>query len=197
MTLNKIKLKTAFMITYSISYWLLFTLLSGITTYAFAINGPDKTTGGFIAAMILLGLLITVISGVIAYAIAFLPYKDRKDYGVITGGLLLMKRKWKFVSHSDLGYYLLVFDGVYSHLYEFRWFSLKYIMEQDLRRINYDSEKLSNMIKSHLDSLYKVRLAEIRTSEETKRGINNLVNKWDGYLDKVSRRDSKIDEILK
>lgn len=197
MTLNKIRLKSAFMMVYSISYWLFFAFLAFISIYAFISNAPNPKGAGFVVAMSVLAIVVIAIFALIPTMIAFLPKRDSKDYGVITGGLELIKRKYKFVSHSELGYYILIFDGHEAWLYDVNWFSLKYILELDLSNFKYDSEKISYRINSHLDDLYKVKLAKIRRDEDIKNGVDNLITKWDGYLDKVSRRDGKIDQLLK
>lgn len=199
MTLNKIRLKSAFMMIYSISYWLWFTFLAFISIYTIISSAtPDsKNRFGFVTAMSFLSIVVIAIFALMATMIAFLPKKESSDYGIVTGGLELIKRKYKFVSHSELGYYIFIFDGNEGTLYEVNWFSLKYILVLDLNSFGYDSEKISNRIKLHLDDLYKFKLEEIRRGDNTKNSIDSLINKWDGYLDKVSRRDSKIDQLLK
>ena len=197
MTLNKIRLKSAFMMVYSISYWLLFAFLAFITIYTFISNAPNPKGGGFLVAMCFLSIVVIAIFALIPAMIAFLPKRDSQHYGVVTGGLELLRRKYKFVSHSELGHYIFIFDCYDAVLYEVNWFSLKYILDLDLHNYKYDPEKISNRINSHLDELYKVKLAEIRRAEDIKNGVDGLINKWDGYLDKVSRRDGKIDQLLK
>ena len=197
MTLNKIRLKSAFMMVYSISYWLFFAFLAFISIYAFISNAPNPKGAGFVVAMSVLAIVVIAIFTLISCLISFVPKRDSQHYGVVTGGLELLRRKYKFVSHSELGYYIFIFDGNDAGLYEVNWFSLKYILDIDLHNYKYDSEKISKRINSHLDDLYKVKLAEIRRAEDIKNGVDTLINKWDGYLDKVSRRDGKIDQLLK
>ena len=199
MKLNKIRLKSAFMMIYSISYWLLFIFLAFITIYTFINNVPEQRQSGigFVLIMSFLAVLVIVIFALVSYLIAFLPTKDSDDYWLVTSGLELLKRKYKFVSHSELGYFILIFDGHKAKLYEVNWFSLKHIMPIDMYDYEYDQVRISNRIKSFLDDLYQIRLAEIRRKEVIKNNTNKLVTKWDGHLDVVSRRDSKIDQLLK
>lgn len=196
MTLNKIRLKSAFMMIYSISYWLFFAFLAFISIYTFISNTTDHKGIGVVAICFITVIVIAIYT-LISYLIAFVHKRDRSSYGVVTGGLEIFRRKYKFVSHSELGYYILIFDGQEAGLYDVNWFSLKYILELDLSNFKYDSEKISYRINSHLDDLYRVKLKEIRRSEDIKNGVDALINKWDGYLDKVSRRDDKIDQLLK
>ena len=199
MTLNKIRLKSAFMMIYSISYWLWFTFLAFISIYTLISSAtPDSKNGfGFVTAMSFLTIVVIAIFALVSYLIAFLPTKDSNDYWLVTSGIELLKRKYKFVSHSELGYFILIFDGYKAKLYEVNWFSLKHIMPIDMYDYKYDQEMISNRIKSFLDDLYQIRLAEIRRKEDIKNSIDSLINKWDGHLDVVSRRDSKIDQLLK
>ena len=113
MTLNKIRLKSAFMMIYSISYWLWFTFLAFISIYTLISSAtPDSKNGfGFVTAMSFLSIVVIAIFALMAVMIAFLPKKESSDYGIVTGGLELIKRKYKFVSHSELGYFIFIFEG--------------------------------------------------------------------------------------
>jgi hypothetical protein len=57
-------------------------------------------------------------------------------------------------------------------------------------------EKISVDIKSSLDNRYKKILRKIQEDKEDRERINKIKS-WDGYLDTQSRRDNKIDKILK
>ena len=55
---------------------------------------------------------------------------------------------------------------------------------------------ISDSVKSHLDWLYKNQLDDAKIAERIK-AKNDEIKKWDGFLDVPSRRDKKIDELLK
>ena len=55
---------------------------------------------------------------------------------------------------------------------------------------------ISDTVKSHLDWLYKNQLDDNKKAEFIK-SKNDEIRKWDGFLDVPSRRDKKIDELLK
>lgn len=199
MTLSNIKLKRSFLILFSISYWGLFAF-STICAIKAAIDvstKPNDGIAGYIIGMSFISLIIVFIFFLVSGAIAFLPTRDSENHWLVTSGMKLIRRKYKFVSHSELGYFILIFDGSDADLYEVNWVSLKYIINIDMNNYKYDPVKISNRIKSQLDDLYRIRLEEIRKKEDIKNNINKLVTKWDGHLDVVSRRDSKIDQILK
>ena len=198
MTLLNLKLKRVFLILLSISYWGLFTFLAISITYA-CINAtrPNDGTIVYIIGMSILSILVFGLFAMISCAIAFLPTRDSENHWLVTSGMQLIRKKCKFVSHSELGYFILIFDGHISRLYEVNWFSLKHITDIDMYNYDYDEVKISTKIKLKLDNLYQTRLSEIRNKEDIKNKTDKLVNKWDGHLDVVSRRDSKIDQILK
>ena len=59
-----------------------------------------------------------------------------------------------------------------------------------------DIEIISNDIKSTLDVRYRSLLNKIQEDKQDKEKIKKIKS-WDGYLDTQSRRDNKIDKILK
>lgn len=199
MTLSNIKLKRFFLILFSISYWGLFAFstICAVKATIDVSTKPNDAITGYIIGMCLISILIVFVFTLVSCAIAFLPTRDNEDYWLVTSGIQLIKKKYKFVSHSELGYFILIFDGSDADLYEVNWVSLKHIISLNMNNHNYDPVKISNKIKSKLDDLYQIRLEEIRKKEDIKNNINKLVTKWDGHLDVVSRRDSKIDQILK
>jgi hypothetical protein len=103
----------------------------------------------------------------------------------------LKDRKW--IYHSDLGYYLCVITKD-----EIRLFEPNFIyMNEIYNGYNHGGvEKISVDIKSSLDNRYKKILRKIQEDKEDRERINKIKS-WDGYLDTQSRRDNKIDKILK
>lgn len=103
----------------------------------------------------------------------------------------LKDRKW--IYHSDLGYYLCIITKD-----EIRLFEPNFIyMNEIYNGYNHGGvEKISVDIKSSLDNRYKKILRKIQEDKEDRERINKIKS-WDGYLDTQSRRDNKIDKILK
>ena len=60
----------------------------------------------------------------------------------------------------------------------------------------YTIEQISDRVKSHLDWVYKNYLQDAKEAEVLK-AKQDEIKKWDGYLDVPTRRDKKIDELLK
>jgi hypothetical protein len=194
MELLKNKFKIAFLKSLSVIYWLSVISFNVYSIYFISNLGSHKSP---IIIYILLYLFITSIIAVLSYVIAFLPTKDSDNYWIVTSGIQLFKKKYKFVSHAKLGYFILIFDGNNAKLYEVNWFSLKYIITIDMYDYEYDHVKISTKIKLRLDKLYENRLEKIKRKEDIENKTNNLVSKWDGFLDVESRRDAKIDKIIK
>jgi hypothetical protein len=70
-------------------------------------------------------------------------------------------------------------------------------MKEVYNRYNHGGvEEISVDIKTSLDSRYRNILYKIQENKEDRERINKIKS-WDGYLDTQSRRDNKIDKILK
>jgi hypothetical protein len=103
----------------------------------------------------------------------------------------LKDRKW--IYHSDLGYYLCVITNDEIRLFEPNFL----YMNEVYNGYNHGGvEKISVDIKTSLDSRYRNLLYKIQENKENRERINKIKS-WDGYLDTQSRRDNKIDKILK
>ena len=119
--------------------------------------------------------------------------EDDHECITILGYLYFRKLKKKWIYHSDLGHYLCIITTDKIKLYEPKYLYMKEIYD------DYYSgtvEDISKNIKRHLDNRYKSLLVDIQQDKEYKERINKI-NKWDGYLDVQSRRDDKINKILK
>ena len=117
--------------------------------------------------------------------------KSLTPFGYIYYFRNLKDRKW--IYHSELGYYLFVITANDILLFEPHFFYLKRLY-QDYNHGNVD--KISEDIKGCLDNRYRSLLNKIQLAKQDKEKINK-VKSWDGYLDTQSRRDNKIDKILK
>jgi hypothetical protein len=100
----------------------------------------------------------------------------------------------KWVCHSELGYFPTIIGKRKLTIYEQGIFSINKITSIDTDR--YTIEQISDSVKSHLDWLYKNYLQDVKETEVLK-AKQNEIKKWDGYLDVPTRRDKKIDELLK
>jgi len=142
----------------------------GLTIFFFGIY--NAITMGFISQAVLDGK-----KTILNYVYYF------KDY---------MNIKW--VCHSDLGYFPIIIGKRKLAIYEQGIFSINKLTNIDTDR--YTIEQISNSVKSHLDWVYKNYLADTKEAELIK-SKQNEIKKWDGYLDVPTRRDKKIDELLK
>jgi hypothetical protein len=103
-------------------------------------------------------------------------------------------RNIKWIYHSELGYFPSVIGKKKLLLYRQNIFTVDELLDIDTsgRSIKY----ISDTAKSHLDWLYKNQLDDNKRAEQIK-AKNDEIRKWDGFLDVPSRRDKKIDELLK
>ena len=100
----------------------------------------------------------------------------------------------KWVCHSELGYFPTIIGKRKLTIYEQGIFSINKLTSIDTDR--YTIEQISDSVKSHLDWVYKNYLQDAKEAEVLK-AKQNEIKKWDGYLDVPTRRDKKIDELLK
>lgn len=105
----------------------------------------------------------------------------------------------KWIVHDDLGYFFTSFseENETISIYRQDFFGMKYVAHLGLPKDQKDLEEVVALdIKKRLDDVYTTKVEEIKKNKGYSSRINKLLA-WDGYLDKVSRRDGKIDKILK
>jgi hypothetical protein len=147
------------------------------------------------------------ISGAIAASLFFFVIWCLLSNGLIGGAIMDGKKSifnyvWNFnryrnikwIYHSELGYFPSVIGKKKLVLYRQNIFTVDDLVDIDTsgRTIKY----ISDNVKSHLDWLYKNQLDDNKRAELIK-AKNDEIRKWDGFLDVPSRRDKKIDELLK
>jgi hypothetical protein len=155
-------------------------------------KGNLRGDGGSIILSVTIGVIILIGSRLLFRTIDK-AVEDDHECITILGYLYFRKLKKKWIYHSDLGYYLCIITTDKIKLYEPKYLYMKEVYD------GYNSgtiEGISKNIKTHLDNRYKSLLVDIQQEKEYKERINKI-NKWDGYLDVQSRRDDKIDKILK
>jgi hypothetical protein len=103
-------------------------------------------------------------------------------------------RNVKWIYHSELGYFPSVIGKKKLFLYRQNIFTVDDLVDIDTSGRTIKS--ISDNVKSHLDWLYKNQLNDNKAAELIK-AKNDEIRKWDGFLDVPSRRDKKIDELLK
>ena len=121
----------------------------------------------------------------------FVSKGDLPDVGDVTPFLAwLFTLDRKRIYYSDLGYFYVSIKGDYVRVHKQGLFMSHYLFN-----VWYggDIELLRDSIKSELDSLYKKELEEVRS----KRLKSDNLKAWDGYIDIVSKRDDKLNQILK
>lgn len=149
------------------------------------------------ALSIILMIVILLVSIGVRYFLSFIDKEifSSQSYITILGYIFYHnnRRDRKWIFHSDLGYFLCVITKERIYLYEPNFLYLKEIYDEwNIGNI----EGISNNIKNSLDSRYKNILRDKLEMKETRERID-LIKSWDGYLDTQSRRDNKIDKLLK
>lgn len=96
--------------------------------------------------------------------------------------------KNKKIYYSDLGYFYLRSNKRGDEVYVYKQ---GYFLYEKISEVYYDgnTESLSKSIKYKLDRIYSEELERIRSKK--------AIKDWDGYLDLPSKRDDKLDQILK
>lgn len=171
--------------------YLLYLMIHAILTDVkgnFRIDWPSGMMSVFIIGLVLIGG---------RYLFQFIDKEIQSDKKCITilGYIYyfreLKDRKW--IYHSDLGYYLCIITNDDIMLFEPHFL----YMHEIYTNYNHGNvDMISSDVKLTLDNRYKRQLEKIREHKENREKINKIKS-WDGYLDTQSRRDNKIDKILK
>jgi hypothetical protein len=137
----------------------------------------------------ILTLLVIALFQLILFGLSY--WQREKDSHIFYQFYNTLRRP-KIIHHEHLGEFLLTFDKDNDLvLLKQNWFTCEEIGHYYLTD---DTEKLSGKIQEDLNGLYK----NIVKEEEQKKNIADKVNKimsWDGYLDKSTRRDDKLDKL--
>lgn len=96
--------------------------------------------------------------------------------------------KNKRIYYSDLGYFYLRSNKRGDEVYVYKQ---GYFLYEKISEVYYNgnTESLSKGIKYNLDFIYSTELERIRSKK--------AIKDWDGYLDLPSKRDDKLNNLLK
>lgn len=88
--------------------------------------------------------------------------------------------------HTNLGdFYLKYYDGKECELYKVSYFYSKQIISKFSYR---DIDDLKKKIKENLDYQYRAELRKLKDKSD--------FSNWNGYIDKQTERDDKINQIV-
>lgn len=120
--------------------------------------------------------------------------RDEKRNSFLVGVVsIFLQHNYKWVYHDELGYFFVSFEKDEISIYDQGFF-----VSTELFRLGNTGnvKEISSKIKTKLDNLYSEKIIEEKKQKDLANKIETL-KKWDGYLDTKSRRDGKINEILK
>ena len=143
--------------------------------------------------VVILSSILTLLVIALFQLILFgLSYWHREEDSIVFYYFFKTLKRPKIVHHEHLGKFILAFDKDNDLvLYKQNWFICEQIGSFYLTD---DTEHLAKKIQDSLNELYK----DILYKEEKKKITNSKINKimsWDGYLDKATRRDDKLDKL--
>lgn len=112
--------------------------------------------------------------------------------------MLTSSKDFRKVYHAELGYFILYIDplstGQIARISLFRQDTLRL---KHLNDFSVDKpEILKEKIKNFLDKEYQ-DLLKLKENEKITLSKIEKIKEWDGFLDVVSKRDEKINQILK
>ena len=143
---------------------------------------------GIIGAMVIIYLVYAVISLILmlVYSITGGDTKDPVEFVLFTFFFFFLKNKR--IYYSDLGYFYI---GTNRKGNQVRVYKQGYFFYDKLFEVhhNNDIETLSTDIKCRLDYMYREELERLK--------VKKAIKDWDGYLDLPSKRDGKINQIIK
>ena len=174
-----------------------FYILTGVLTHLlilpliYAIVSKNNPPGiGPIIGNIIIFLLILALYEFILHC---LSYWHREDDSVIFYYFFkTIKRNSKIVKHEHLGDFLLTISMNSNSnpvvFYNQNWLGCEIIGEWSIY------EDLTTNINKRLDNIYKQKLYDIDQQKRENAKISEIM-KWDGHLNKVTRRDEKLDKL--
>lgn len=139
---------------------------------------------------------LPVLLGFVVFVLVFflgIPLSGGKDHFGWGDWYFTLPRfkSFKKVYHSELGYFLILVTESGVGLYQQGWWRLT-----NLNKFELDPESLQGRIKKYLDEKYQDKVRAKKEKDDINSKINQ-VKEWDGFLDKVGKRDEKINQLLK
>jgi hypothetical protein len=144
---------------------------------------PLSTSIPYIAAFFLLLICFCIPTVVIAVI---------TDGNILIPPSGLLTLKYKKIYYNNLTFYIFVKKSI-TIIYKQEYFYTIFI---DNVNNTEDLEVYKNDIKDILERDFKKEIKKGKERKEEKEKINKI-KKWDGFLDKQSRRDNKITKIIK
>jgi hypothetical protein len=146
---------------------------------------PIGATIGFTLLLLLVEVAISLISTIIGAISNLIDLnKISSPFDLITPPFGLITLRFKKIYYSDLGYFWCYKKGNYITIYEQKLFALIKISKVDYYG---DIESLRNRIKREIESIYEDKLRD--------KNISDKFKNWDGYIDKKSERDDKLEKL--
>jgi hypothetical protein len=164
-------------------------LVISIITYFMLMIPLDNMIFGIIVRTV--AVAISYFISMLFIALILLRTPDTIEFFFTTLDFLGGKLKW--ICHEDLGYFLLLIDDK-----EITIRYQGYLYTELIGKVNNtgtDKSIISN-IKSELDKHFYEKLNSVRKENEKNAQVKALDN-WDGHFNSVTRRDEKINSILK
>lgn len=183
--MNSFKIKQTLFYTFTL------LLLTGQVSLSYWIfNLLHTGSSGFLLAWFLPILIGLVVFVMVFFLGVVISGKDNLGWG--DWFLTLPKHKsFKKVYHSNLGYFIIYIGDDEIKLYQQGWFRLTHLSDFSI-----DPSYLQKRIKEFLDEKYKEQVKKKKEEDELN-SRKNQIKEWDGFLDKVGKRDEKINQLLK
>lgn len=193
--LNLLKLKRYFYITFGILFDSTLIFLSAYFDYLIMHNATKVVGGAFWLVSVLLFLLFVFISMVLASAIEHFVGKNVYPF---TSAPFSINKDNKYIYDSDRGYYLAMVDDTDNKLklkiYKQNFFSIIELFEIDLVSVRSEDE-MKNTLKRYFDNMVRENIS--KKPKHKYHDQYEQFKKWDGYVDKQSKRDGLLDKLLK
>ena len=147
---------------------------------------PIGATIGFSILLLLVGVVIGLLATIIAAMTDMINSNSfsGSPLDILTPPFGLFTIGFKKIYYSDLGYFWCYKKGNSITIYEQKLFALIKISKVDYYG---DIESLRNRIKREIESIYEIKLRD--------KNISDKFKNWDGYIDKKSERDDKLEKL--
>ena len=185
MTKRKIYLSLSFLLPLLILWFAIFVAGEQTSIKASILAGLGTFVGSYL--MLVLLNLCALMTGKHMGRADVRGNKQHPNHGQwpLTPTFGFLTLRYKRIYYAGLGYFWTELRDEKVHVYE-----QKYLLCNEMFSIDYDGdiERLRDKIKSNLTYRFKEKLRKSKDADK--------FNNWNGYLDKRSERNGKINEIV-
>jgi hypothetical protein len=203
--LNTLKLKRVIFNLTGILFDSALIFLSGYVVYLIMSDTTKIVGGAFWVVSALLFILFILLSVVFAGVLEIISEKVVGERNTLfTSAPFNMTAEYKYIYDSNTGYYLGIIDRSNDSL-TLKVYRQGFFVATELFDVNlihcHSEDDIKTRVKANFEELQRIEkqvaIANKKHKSHKYPAQHDNFKKWDGYVDKQSRRDGILDKILK